>query len=170
MPSTALKHFNGLKGNFKMESHVLLQTLESVSLTRKSRSKTIALFFVLFPINWTAPSPTCTEVRGCVPLRYEGPGAWQPSRLMKSPPKQEAFLITLTPFYIFLIQLCRLQLALLTRWCLQKYFWPRGSLGSGITQRGAGEALHLLVCRDTTTNRPELWSLWAWDLCWLPLP
>lgn len=170
MPSTALKHFNGLKGNFKMESHVLLQTLESVSLTRKSRSKTIALFFCFISNQLDGSVPDLHRGQGLCPLTVRG--TWSLAALASDEvtSQQEAFLITLTPFYIFLIQLCRLQLALLTRWCLQKYFWPRGSLGSGITQRGAGEALHLLVCRDTTTNRPELWSLWAWDLCWLPLP
>lgn len=170
MPSTALKHFNGLKGNFKMESHVLLQTLESVSLTRKSRSKTIALFFCFISNQLDGSVPDLHRGQGLCPLMVRG--TWSLAALASDEvtSQQEAFLITLTPFYIFLIQLCRLQLALLTRWCLQKYFWPRGSLGSGITQRGAGEALHLLVCRDTTTNTPELWSLWAWDLCWLPLP
>lgn len=45
-----------------MESRVLLKILESVSLKRKGRSKTIALlgffFFFVFPINWMAPSLT----------------------------------------------------------------------------------------------------------------
>lgn len=45
-----------------MESRALLKILESVSLKRKGRSKTIALlgcfFFFVFPINWMAPSLT----------------------------------------------------------------------------------------------------------------
>lgn len=72
MPSTALKHFNGLKGNFKMESHVLLQTLESVSLTRKSRSKTIALFFCFISNQLDGSVPDLHRGQGLCPLTVRG--------------------------------------------------------------------------------------------------